>query len=166
MKVAALIKQIPAVESLKLDREGRLVRAGVVLEMNAYCRRAVSLAIMLSARTAGRCTVLTLAPESGEEVIRDALAAGADDGILISDPAFSGSDTLATARALAAALRKIDAVDLVTCGLNSVDADIGIVGDWRDVVPLLAPRLVSRDLTASARPRAHACRAEPSRSGA
>lgn len=128
MKVAALVKQIPAVESLRLDDNGRLIRAGLALEMNAYCRRAVSLAIMLSRKTAGCCTVLTLAPESGEEVIREALAAGADDGILISDPAFAGSDTLATARALAAALRKIDPVDVIVCGLNSVDADTGQVG--------------------------------------
>ncbi len=128
MKVAALVKQIPVAESLRLDRDGRLIRAGLALEMNAYCRRAVSLAVTLSRKTAGRCTVLTLAPESGAEVIREALAAGADDGILISDPAFAGSDTLATARALAAALRQLDAVDLVVCGLNSVDADTGQVG--------------------------------------
>lgn len=128
MKIATLVKQVPAVESLTLDSNGRLLRAGVAFDMNPYCRRALSLAVTLSKNNAGHSTALTLAPESGEDVIREALAAGADDGILISDPAFAGSDTLATAHALAAALRIIGPVDLIVCGLNSVDADTGQVG--------------------------------------
>lgn len=128
MRIAVLAKQIPATESLRLDAEGRLVRAGLALEMNPYCRRAVALGIALARESHGECVVFTLAPAPGEDVLREAVAAGANTGILISDPAFAGSDTLATARALTAALRREGPFDLILCGRNSVDADTGQVG--------------------------------------
>lgn len=127
-RVAILVKQIPATDSLKLDPNGKLVRSGLALEMNPYCRRAVSLGIALAKELQGKCTVFTLAPVSGEDVLREAVAAGANSGILISDQAFSGSDTLATARALVAALKKEGPFDLIVCGRNSVDADTGQIG--------------------------------------
>src|SRR5581483_3457115 len=76
----------------------------------------------------GSCTVITLGPPSAEDVLREAIAWGADDGILICDPAFAGSDTLATARALAAAVERAGPFDLVFAGRNSVDGDTGQVG--------------------------------------
>ena len=72
--------------------------------------------------------MITLGPPSAEDVLREALAYGADDAVLVSDPAFAGSDTLATARALAATLARMGDVDLVLCGRNSVDAETGQVG--------------------------------------
>ena len=72
--------------------------------------------------------MFTLGPPSAEDVLREAIAWGADDGVLITDPAFAGSDTLATARALAAALEREGPFDLVLVGRNSVDADTGQVG--------------------------------------
>ncbi|GAA3811048.1 hypothetical protein GCM10022226_34390 [Sphaerisporangium flaviroseum] len=103
--------------------EGRLERVGVPLEMNPYCRRAVAKGVEL-----GGTTVITLGPPSAEEVLREAITWGAERGILVTDPAFAGSDTLATARALAAAIRLTGPYDLVITGLNSVDADTGQVG--------------------------------------
>src|SRR5207248_1122178 len=78
--------------------------------------------------TGGTATVFTLGPPSAEDALREAVAWGADAGVLITDPAFAGSDTLATARALAAALRRDGPFDLVLAGRNSVDADTGQVG--------------------------------------
>ncbi|MGA8261895.1 MAG: hypothetical protein WB783_16915, partial [Arenicellales bacterium] len=128
MRIAVLIKQVPRAETFRLGADGRLIRQGVELEMNAYCRRAARRGIDLAHSFDGRCTVFTLGPSTAEDVLREAIAAGADDGILISDPAFAGSDTLATAQALTAALRLEGPFDLVLVGRNSIDADTGQVG--------------------------------------
>jgi electron transfer flavoprotein alpha subunit len=127
LRIASLAKQIPHPESMEMI-DGRLVRAGVDLEMNAYCRRAVSEGVTLADATGGSCTVLTLGPPSAEDVLREAIAWGAGSGLHLCDPAFAGSDTLATARALAAALTAAGPFDLVLVGLNSLDGETGQVG--------------------------------------
>lgn len=123
MRIAVLVKQVPRFESMELGPDGRLLREGLELELNPYCRRAVSKGVELARVSAGTCTVVTLGPPSAEDCLREAIAWGASDGVLVTDPAFAGSDTLATARALAAALRRLGPFDLVLCGKNSVDAD-------------------------------------------
>ena len=167
MRIAVLVKQIPAFTELTLGTDGRLERAGLDLEMNPYCRRAVAQAVALLAGPRGRATdqdgpdrvdptgggtdgggtdgigtdgggtdgivVLTLGPPSAEDVLREAVAWAVERnvaarGVLVSDPAFAGSDTLATARALAEAIRREGPFDLVLLGRNSVDADTGQVG--------------------------------------
>ena len=81
------------------------------------------------AQSGGSCTVVTLGPPSAEDVLREAIAWGADGGLHICDEAFAGSDTLATARALAAALwNEAGAIDLVLVGRNSLDGETGQVG--------------------------------------
>jgi electron transfer flavoprotein alpha subunit len=133
MRIAVLVKQIPMFEAMELGPDGRLVREGLELEMNAYCRRAVSQGVALAAEHGGRVTVLTLGPPAAEDALREAIAWGLDrevaiDGVLVTDPVCAGSDTLATARALAAALEREGPFDLVLTGRNSVDADTGQVG--------------------------------------
>jgi electron transfer flavoprotein alpha subunit len=127
LRVASTAKQIPHPEAMRIE-DGRLVRDGVELEMNAYCRRAVAEGVTLAAETGGSCTVVTLGPPSAEDVLREAIAWGADVGLHLCDPAFAGSDTLATARALAAAVRTSGPYDLVLLGLNSLDGETGQVG--------------------------------------
>ncbi len=134
MRIAALVKQIPAFTELQLGADGRLQRDGVELEMNPYCRRAVAQAVELAAAVGdGSVTVFTLGPPAAEAVLREAIAWGEQNaviinGVLISETAFAGSDTLATARALAAALARSGPFDLILTGLNSVDSDTGQVG--------------------------------------
>ena len=128
LRIAALIKQIPVGESMTLGEDGRLVRKGIELEMNAYCRRAVSKGVAWARESGGTCTVFTLGPPSADDVLREAVAWGADRGVHLCDPAFGGSDTLATARALAAALELEGGFDLVLVGRNSLDGDTGQVG--------------------------------------
>jgi electron transfer flavoprotein alpha subunit len=128
LRIAVLIKQVPRVEEMELGPGGLLNRAGVDLEMNPYCRRAVSKGVQLAQETGGSCTILTLGPPAAEDSLREAIAWGADRGVLVTDPAFAGSDTLATARALAAALTHLGPFDLILVGRNSVDADTGQVG--------------------------------------
>ena len=122
-----LAKQVPLAESLELQ-EGRLVRTGVGVEMNPYCRRAVAQGVSLARDTGGTCTVVTLGPPGAEDVLREAVAWGADDGLHACDPAFAGSDTLATAGALAAVLRAAGPFDLILLGRNSIDGETGQVG--------------------------------------
>jgi electron transfer flavoprotein alpha subunit len=127
-RVAILVKQVPQFEALALGPDGRLVRDGLAVEMNPYCRRAVSAGVALAREHSGTATVFTLGPPAAIDVLREAVAWGADRGVLVTDSAFAGSDTLATARALAAAVQREGAFDLVLVGRNSVDADTGQVG--------------------------------------
>lgn len=131
LRVLALAKQIPVFQEMRLGPDGRLVREGV-LHMNDYCRRAVAKGHEIAKASGGTMSVMTLGPDSADTVCREALAFGAASGYPISgihvcDRAFAGSDTLATARALAAAIRRTGPYDLVLCGLNSLDADTGQV---------------------------------------
>ena len=127
LRIASLAKQVPVAASFRLE-EGRLVRRGVDVEMNAYCRRAVAEGVTLARATQGTCTAITLGPPGAEDVLREAIAWGATSGLHICDPAFAGSDTLATARALAAVLRAAGPFDLVLLGRNSIDGETGQVG--------------------------------------
>lgn len=132
LRIAVLIKQVPTIEgghaTLELGKDGRLIREGLELEINPFCRRAITKGVELAQLTGGECIAITLGPPSAEDALREAIAAGVDRALLISDPAFIGSDTLATARALAAAITETGPFDLVLSGLNSVDADTGQVG--------------------------------------
>ncbi len=128
LRIAVLVKQIPALEGISLGEDGHLVRVGVALEMNPYCRRAVAQGVKLARASKGHCTVITMGPASAKDVLKEALAWGANTGILLSDPAFAGADTLATARTLLAAIRLQGVFDLILLGRNSLDADTGQVG--------------------------------------
>ena len=125
LHVAALVKQVPKTEFLQLGADGRLCRERVPLEMNPFCRRAVSKGVELARDSGGSCTVITLGPPPADDVLREAIAWGANAGIHICDETFAGSDTLATARALAAALAQAGPFDLVLVGRNSVDGEMG-----------------------------------------
>ena len=127
LRIASLVKQVPLAESLRLER-GRLVRRDVDFEMNPYCRRAVAQGVTLARATGGSCSVVTLGPPSAEDVLREAVAWGADAGLHVCDRAFAGSDTLATARALTAAVRAAGPFDLMLLGRNSIDGETGQVG--------------------------------------
>ena len=113
---------------MALGADGRLRRDTDLLEMNAYCRRAVSKGVELARSTGGTCTVITMGPPSAEDVVREAVAHGADLGVLVSDSRLAGADTLATAQVLVRALRRLGPFDLVLAGRNAIDADTGQVG--------------------------------------
>jgi electron transfer flavoprotein alpha subunit len=134
VRIAVLVKQIPKFEEMELTADGRLRRDGIELEMNPYCRRAVAKACELAGERPGsKVTVLTLGPPAADDTLREAIAWGLErgidiEGVHVTDVAFAGSDTLATARALSAALTRTGPFDLVLTGRNSVDADTGQVG--------------------------------------
>ncbi len=126
MRVAVLAKQIPRPAELRLDG-GRLVRDGVGVETNAFCRRANARAVDL-AGPAGEVVVFSMGPESAEQTLREMVACGASRGVLISDPALAGSDTLITAAVLAAAISREGPFDLVLTGAHSLDSETGHIG--------------------------------------
>jgi electron transfer flavoprotein alpha subunit len=128
MKIAVCIKQIPVIARVKFDHETRtIVREGVPLEVNSYDLLAVSTALKLVEEHGGDVTVLTMGPPQAKDALVRCLAMGADHAILLTDRAFAGADTLATARALSMALAR-EPYDLIMCGKHSLDAETGQVG--------------------------------------
>ena len=134
MRIAALVKQVPDLEAFELDAAGTPDPARSRFVMSAYCRRAVAQAVELAAAVGdGHCTAITLGAPSGEDVLREAIAWANErnvvmDGILVHDPAFDGSDTLATAGALTAIIEREGPFDLVLVGRQSTDIGTGQVG--------------------------------------
>ncbi len=128
MKIAVCIKQIPSPGELRFDPESRrIVREGVSLEPNALDMVALGAALALKAELGGEVVAVSMGPPSAQDVLKAAIMGGADDAWLISDRALAGSDTLATAHALADALRP-GGFDLILLGRNSLDAETGQVG--------------------------------------
>ena len=128
MKIAVCIKQVPLVSMLKFDNETRrLIRDGVPSEVNHFDFLAVCAASHLKTEHGGEVVVFTMGPPQAREALIQCLAVGADRAVHLTDRAFAGSDTLATARALSIALSN-EGFDLVLCGRNSVDSETGQVG--------------------------------------
>jgi electron transfer flavoprotein alpha subunit len=128
MKTIVLVKQVPVVSAMKLDPETKtLKREGVPSEVSAFDVRALLKAIELRNTHGGEVVALTMGPPQARAALEHCLALGADRGLHLVDRAFAGADTLATARALACALKK-EACDLILCGRYSTDAETGQVG--------------------------------------
>ncbi|HEY8691867.1 MAG TPA: electron transfer flavoprotein alpha/ beta subunit, partial [Chloroflexota bacterium] len=129
MKIAICIKQVPDLESLEFDPVTKtLKREGVLNLVNTYEKHALTAAKQLVEQAGeGEITVMTMGPPQAREALMELLASGADRAVHLNDRAFAGSDTLATSRALAAALR-LGQYDIVFCGKYSLDAETGQVG--------------------------------------
>ena len=128
MKTIVLIKQVPMAWAMELDPETKtLKREGVKNEVSSFDVRALLKALELREEHGGEVVALTMGPPQAREALEHCLALGADRGIQLSDPAFAGADTLATARALALAIAR-EGYDLVLCGRHSTDAETGQVG--------------------------------------
>jgi electron transfer flavoprotein alpha subunit len=128
MRIAVCIKQVPAVSALEFDAATKtLKRDGVRNEVSAFDIRALLKAVELRQAHGGEVVAVTMGPPQAREALAECLALGADRAIHLCDRALAGADTLATARALAAALRR-EPFDLILCGRNSVDAETGQVG--------------------------------------
>lgn len=130
MRILVTVKLVPDTNADKrIDPTAkRLVRTGVETVLNPFDEYALEAALQLRDKLGDGTTVtaFSMAPESGKEILRKALAMGADDGILLADPALEGSDVWGTASAIAAAV-KPGAYDLILTGTQSTDATTGDV---------------------------------------
>ena len=128
MKSIVLVKQVPVVSAMQLDPETKtLQREGVPSEVSSFDVRGLLKALELREEHGGEVVALTMGPPQAEEALRHCLALGADRVVHLTDRAFAGADTLATARALALACEK-EGYDLILCGRHSTDAETGQVG--------------------------------------
>jgi len=128
MRLVVCVKHVPALGALRFDpATRRLVREGVPGEVSSFDLRALGAATALAKQHGAEVVVLTMGPPAAREGLVECLALGADRGVHLLDPVLAGSDTLATARALAAGLRR-EAPDLVLFGRASTDAETGQVG--------------------------------------
>ncbi len=138
MDILVPIKQVPETSNVKMDPvTGTMIRAGVGTVVNPLDLFAIETAIRLREAHGGRITTLTMGPRSAEKALREAIAMGCDDGVLISDRAFAGSDSWSTSYTLAQAIRQLGPFDLIIAGERATDGDTGQVGPgiaaWLDV---------------------------------
>lgn len=143
LRIVVCIKQVPSTEAkVQMDPvKGTLIREGVESVVNPFDEYAIEEGVRLKERYGGEVIVVSMGPPQAKEALRQALAMGADKAVLLSDRAFAGSDTLATAYTLSLAIKKLGEIDLVICGKQATDGDTAQVG------PGLAQRLGFRQLT-------------------
>ncbi len=130
MKIVVLIKQVPDTTEVRIDPEtNTLVREGVPSIINPFDMYAIEEALRIrEAAGEGAVTIMSMGPPQVESSLREALALGADEAVLLSDRAFAGSDTWSTSYTLAAGIRKLGVPDVVLCGKQAIDGDTAQVG--------------------------------------
>jgi electron transfer flavoprotein beta subunit len=123
------IKQVPDTTEVKIDPErGTLIRDGVPSIINPFDTYAIEEALRLREKFGGKVTVITMGPPQAISALKEAVAMGADEAILLSQAVFAGADTWATAYTLSKAIRKIGDFDVIFCGRQAIDGDTGQVG--------------------------------------
>ena len=128
MNIVVCIKQVPNTNEVKLDPvTGTLIRDGVPSIINPDDKAGLEAALRLKDATGAHVTVVSMGPPQADAVLREAMAMGADDAVLVTDRAFGGADTLATSTTIAAALKKIP-YDLIITGRQAIDGDTAQVG--------------------------------------
>jgi electron transfer flavoprotein beta subunit len=129
MDIIVCVKQVVAGDRVKIDPGTySLVRSAEFSYINPFDLFALEMAVQLKKEHSGSITAVTMGPKISEEVLWEALALGADRAVLLSDPRFSASDTLATSYVLGMGIRKIGKFDLILCGMRTTDGDTGQVG--------------------------------------
>lgn len=130
MKILVCVKQVPDTTEVKIDKEkGTLIRDGVPSILNPDDANALEEALILKDKYEDvTVTVVTMGPPQADVMLRECLAMGADDAILLSDRAFGGSDTWATSNTIAAGLKKIEDYDIIFAGRQAIDGDTAQVG--------------------------------------
>jgi len=138
LNIVIPIKQVPETSNVKMDEEtGTMKRDGVESIINPLDLYAIETGIQLKEEYGGKITVITMGPPSADKALKEAIAMGCDDGILLSGREFAGSDTWATSYALSEAIKEIGDYDLILAGERATDGDTGQVGpgiaSWLDL---------------------------------
>lgn len=129
MKIVVCAKQVPDTTEVKLDpKTGTLIRDGVPSIINPDDKAGIEAALQLKEKCPGSTvTVVSMGPPQADVALREALAMGCDEAILVTDRAFGGADTWATSSTIAAALKKLD-YDVIITGRQAIDGDTAQVG--------------------------------------
>ena len=141
LRIVVCIKPVPDpdyYDKVSIDPvTKRITREGIPTIINPVDKNGIEAALKLKAQYGGKVTVLTMAPPNATENLKEALAMGADEAVLLSDRAFGGADTLATSYTLAKGIEKIGGFDIVLCGTESADGATAQVssqlGEWLGV---------------------------------
>ncbi len=129
MKIVVPIKQVPETSNVKMDPvTGTVIRAGVETVVNPLDLYALEAALTLKERYGGTVTVVSMGPPQAIKALKEAVAMGCDEAVLVSDRKFGGSDTWATSYTLAQAIKKIGGFDLIVAGERATDGDTAQVG--------------------------------------
>ena len=129
MDIIVCVKQVPDTTEVQIDPEtGTLIREGVPSIVNPFDLNAVEAALKLKEEHGGKVTVITMGPPQAKDVLKECLAMGAEEAILVSDKEFAGADTWATSYTLAKAVEAIGNYDLVLCGKEAIDGDTAQTG--------------------------------------
>lgn len=138
-KIIVLAKQVPDTRNVGKDamkEDGTINRAALPAIFNPEDLNALEQALQIKEQNPDTTiTILTMGPPRAAEIIREAIFRGADTGIVLTDRAFAGADTLATSYALSAAIRKVGEFDLIIAGRQAID------GDTAQVAPQVAEKL-------------------------
>ena len=128
MNIVVCIKQVPDTKGgVKFNPDGTLDRAAMLTIMNPDDKAGLEAALRLKEQYGAEVTVLTMGLPKADEVLREAMAMGADKGILVTDRVLGGADTWATSTTIAGALRNLD-YDLIITGRQAIDGDTAQVG--------------------------------------
>ena len=138
MNIVIPIKQVPETSNVKMDEEtGTMKRDGVESIINPLDLYAIETGIQLKEEYGGTITVITMGPPSADKALKEAIAMGCDEGVLLSGREFAGSDTWATSYALSQAIKELGDFDLILAGERATDGDTGQVGpgiaSWLDL---------------------------------
>lgn len=129
LQIVVLIKAVPDIEQVRFDEAtGRIDRRNAKLEPNPFDLNALEAAVRIREQQGGTVSVLSMGPPQADEVLKDAIARGADRAILMTDEAFAGADTWATSNTLMGGVKRLGQFDLILAGEKTVDGDTGQVG--------------------------------------
>lgn len=126
MNIVVCVKQTPDTAATVTVEGGKVTWGDAPLVLNPWDEFAVEQALRTKEANGGKVTALSLGPEGAREALKQALAMGCEEAILLHDPAFAAADTLVVSAALAAAVRKLEGIDLAFFGRQAVDSDTGV----------------------------------------
>ena len=136
MNIIVCVKQVPATNEVKINKEtNTIIREGVEAIINPFDMYAIEESLRVKENIGGKVTALSMGIPSVANQLKETIALGVDDAVLLSDRAFAGSDTLATSYALSMGIKAIGTYDLIICGKQATDGDTAQVG------PSLAEKL-------------------------
>ena len=136
MNIIVCIKQVPGTNEVRMNKEtNTIIREGVEAIINPFDTYAIEEGLRLKERFGGKVTAISMGIPAVAELLKETIALGVDDTVLLSDRAFAGADSLATAYALSMGVKKVSEYDLIICGKQATDGDTAQVG------PSLAEKL-------------------------